>query len=255
VPVAAALGLPGEARDDEYAELLLFQLYPYASAYLGPEGKLGGVARDRVAGFWRALELTPPAEPDHLASLLGLYAELSERGAPTEWRSAFLHEHLLSWSDPFLDRVADLGTPYYCAWSELLQEALDAEAAELGPLPLAPLAHRDAPPLEPPAQIGGAAFLEQLLAPVRTGFVLVRSDLVAAGRELGLGLRVAERRYVLEALVAQDGAATLRWLAGFAAAAAARHRSEFWRGRAVDAAALLEEAAEEAAQQEVAHAR
>src|SRR5438105_1113576 len=76
--VADALELPGSARDDEYAELFLFQLYPYASVYLGSEGQLGGEARDRVAGFWRALALVPPAEPDHLAALLGLYASLAE---------------------------------------------------------------------------------------------------------------------------------------------------------------------------------
>jgi hypothetical protein len=252
---AGALGLPGEARDDDYAELFLFQLYPYSSVYLGPEGKLGGVARDRVAGFWRALGLTPPAEPDHLAALLGLYTGLAERDAPPEWRRAFLWEHLLSWTDPFLDRVEELAPPYHRAWARLLRDALDAELAEMGTLPVAPLAHRSAPPLEPPSEIGGAAFLEQLLAPVRTGFVLVRSDLLAAGRELGLGLRVAERRYVLEALLAQDGPATLRWLSGFAARAAGAHRSEFWRERAADAAALLVEVAEEAAEQEVVHAR
>jgi TorA maturation chaperone TorD len=254
--MADALALPGEARDDEYAELFLFQLYPYGSVYLGPEGKLGGEARDRVAGFWRALGLTPPAEPDHLASLLGLYAELAEREAPQEWRRALLHEHLLSWTDPFLDRVGELAPPYHRAWAGLLREALDVEAAAVGPLPLAPLAHRDAPSLERPEEIGGVGFLEQLLTPVRTGFVLVRSDLVAAGRDLGLGLRVAERRYVLEALLAQDAPATLRWLARFAERAAERHRSEFWRERAAAAAALLAEAAGEAAQQEeVAHAR
>ena len=251
---AEALGLPGEARDDDYAELYLFQLYPYASVYLGAEGKLGGEARDRVAGFWRALELTPPAEPDHLAALLGLYASLTERDAPAEWRRALLQEHLLSWTDPFLDCVEELAPPYYRAWAGLVRATLDAEAEALGPLPLEPLAHREAPALEPPSEIGGAAFLDQLLAPVRTGFVLVRSDLVAAARGLGLGLRVAERRYVLEALLAQDGAATLRWLSAFAERSADAHRSEFWRGRAAAAAALLAEAAQQASEQEVEHA-
>ena len=248
-PAAEALGLPGEARDEDYADLFLFQLYPYASVYLGDEGKLGGEARDRVAGFWRALGLVPPAEPDHLAALLGLYAELGEREAPEEWRRALLWEHLLSWTDPYLDRVGELAPPYHRAWAGLVREALDAELDALGPLPLAPLAHREAPPLEPPAEAGGTAFLAQLLAPVRTGFVLVRGDLVAAGRELGLGLRVAERRYVLEALLSQDGPATLRWLADFASRSAERHRSEFWSARAAASAALLAEAA-----QEVAHA-
>ena len=254
-PAAEALGLPGEARDEDYAELFLFQLYPYASVYLGDEGKLGGEARDRIAGFWGALGLTPPAEPDHLAALLGLYAELAEREAPAEWRRALLWEHLISWTGPYLDRVEQLAPPYHRAWAALLRDALDAELAALGPLPLAPLAHREAPALEPPSEVGGAAFLAQLLAPVRTGFVLVRSDLVAAARDLGLGMRVAERRYVLEALLSQDADATLRWLAGFAARGPERHRSEFWRERAAAAAELLEQTAEDAAERRDAHAR
>lgn len=255
---AQALGLAGEPSPHDYAELFLFQAYPYASVYLGAEGKIGGEARDRVAGFWRALELVPPAEPDHLAALLGLYAELEERGAPLEWRRALLHEHLLSWTPPYLDKVEELATPFYRGWARLLREGLAAEAAVCGPQPAAPLAHRDAPPLERPAAVGGPAFLDQLLAPVRTGFILVRDDLVAAARELGLGVRIAERRYVLEALLAQDPEATLRWLSSYAAGWSARHESTFWSGRAAAAASLLSEVAQEAAeqeQQEVAHAR
>jgi hypothetical protein len=254
-PAAEALGLPGEVREDEYAELFLFQLYPYASVYLGAEGMLGGEARDRVAGFWRALGIAPPAEPDHLAALLGLYAELAERRAPLEWRRALLWEHLLSWTPPFLAKLAELAAPFHRAWGALLDDALAAEAEQLGPLPAAPLAHREAPVLEPPAEVGGADFLRQLLAPVRTGMVLVRDDLVAAGRELGLGLRIAERRYVLEALFAQDAPRTLRWLSGYASGWAGRYEDDFWSGRAAAAAALIDAAAREADEQGVAHAR
>jgi TorA maturation chaperone TorD len=245
------LDLPGEPAQDEYADLFLFQLYPYASVYLGGEGRLGGAARDRVAGFWRALGLTPPAEPDHLASLLGLYASLAEdelaepdgarRLLRREARRTLLHEHLLVWTDPYLDRVAELAPPYYCAWAELLRATLEAEAARLGPRAMA-AALREAPRLDPPWDVGGAEFLDQLLSPVRTGFILVRSDLVAAGRELGLGIRIAERRYVLEALLDQDAQATLGWLSDVAARRAESHRSEFWKTRATASAALLREA-------------
>ena len=54
----------------EHTDLFLFQLYPFASVYLDSEGKMGGEARDRIAGFWRALEMVPPTEPDHLTVLL-----------------------------------------------------------------------------------------------------------------------------------------------------------------------------------------
>ena len=69
------LGEPPSAS--EYTETFVFQLYPYASVYLGAEGMLGGEARDRVAGFLSALGLAPPHEPDHLSTLLATYAQLS----------------------------------------------------------------------------------------------------------------------------------------------------------------------------------
>ncbi|MDR0361005.1 MAG: molecular chaperone TorD family protein, partial [bacterium] len=140
--LAEALGLttpiPTEA---DHTDLFLFQLYPYASVYLGPEGQLGGPARDRVAGFWRALGLTPPAEPDHLAALLGLLAALAgaeraevdaaRRVLRSRARAALLTEHLLSWLPPYLARVQELGGNFYVGWARLLGTALEEEAARL----------------------------------------------------------------------------------------------------------------------------
>lgn len=255
--VALALGLPRAPGPDEYADLFLFQLYPYASVYTGPEGMMGGEARDRVAGFWRALGLTPPAEPDHLAALLGLQAELAERGAPAEWRRALLWEHLLSWLPPWLLRLDELAPAPYREWGRLLGAALEEEARVLGPQPRLPLHVREAPPLELDDLLDG------LLAPVRSGLVLVRDDLRRAAAELGLGVRVAERRYVLRALLAQDAPATLGWLAAEARRAGARYAeadevvrfvTTFWRERADAAAALLAEARSAALEREVAHA-
>lgn len=243
--LAAALGLPIPPRTDEYTNLFLFDLYPYASVYLGDDGKLGGEARDRIAGFWRALGFAPPPEPDHLAALLGLYAELAERDAPDAWRRALLWEHLLSWTPPYLAKLAELATPFHRAWGELLGQVLAAEAAALGPLPQAPLAHRQASVLEPPTQVGGGAFLEQLLSPVRTGLILVRGDLATAGRGLGLGIRLAERRFVLKTLLGQDAKGTLRWLVNYASEWALRHDDFFWRTRAAAAAEVLGQAVDD----------
>src|SRR5215218_1965505 len=77
--VAEALGLGELPEVSAYTDLFVFQLYPYASVYVGAEGMLGGEARDRVAGFMAALgHAAVPAEPDHLALLLGAYAGLCE---------------------------------------------------------------------------------------------------------------------------------------------------------------------------------
>ena len=93
---------------------------PYASVYLGAEGGLGGEVADRAAGFWRAIGVPPPAEPDHLTALLSLYARLGEApvagdgaaclapataGALARARQALFWEHLWPWLPGFLDAV------------------------------------------------------------------------------------------------------------------------------------------------------
>ncbi len=254
------LDLPGAAPPDgvDYSEIFLFQLYPYASVYLGEEGKLGGEARDLVAGFWRALHREPPAEPDHLAALLGLYADLGEREQAERdearrqlWRNsrqALLWEHLLTWLAPYLDKLEQIGSSFYRAWGRLLAASLLAEAENLGPPARVPLQIRRISRF-PDIEVDGlAAFLDGVLAPRRSGMILVRADLRRAADGIDAALRIGERRSALETLLAQDPAATFRWLEAEAHEAASRHRAwrprlglvaDFWVGQAEAAAAEL----------------
>ena len=251
--LAAAVGLDAPVPEEaDHTELFLFQLYPYASVYLGPEGQLGGPARDRVAGFWRAVGVTPPAEPDHLAALLGLLAALddTERAEPDparrtlrrRARAALLSEHLRTWLPPYLARVEELGGRFYAAWARLLGSAIEEEAGRLV-LPEQEPAHlRDVPALPDPREAGGDAFLAGLLAPVRSGLLLTRADLARGAAELGVGLRAAERSFVVRSLLAQDPRGTLAWLAGEARRQRELYRGRpagFWAERAGAAAALL----------------
>ena len=250
------LGTPPDPVD--YDDLFLFQLYPYASVYLGPEGMLGGEARDRIAGFWRVLEQTPPPESDHLSLVLALYArlcELEEETADAEtasrWRhlrTTFLWEHIVSWVPVYLEKLQELASPFYQAWGELLREVLQQEVSEIGQPDILPLHLREAPALLDPTAEGGEAWLDSLLSPVRSGILLVRSDLVRAGRDLQLATRVAERRYALKALLGQDPASTLDWLANEAASWQERHLrwhdlsgsiGDFWSNRAATTAERL----------------
>jgi TorA maturation chaperone TorD len=142
-----------------HGELFLFQLYPYASVYLGAEGMMGGEAEDRIGGFWRALGQTPPPRPDHLPVMLGLLARLGEleaeadTGAPAaaRWRharGAFLWEHLASWLPLFLGKLLALegvAAPFYLRWAALLHGALREEAASLRQPARLPLHLRTAP--------------------------------------------------------------------------------------------------------------
>ena len=92
-----------------------------------------------------------------------------------------------------------------------------------------------------------------ILAPVRSGMVVTRADLVRAGEQLGLGVRRGERRFSLEALLDQEPAGTLAWLGRLAGEWVAIHRrshpgalapiGRWWAQRASDSAEVLAEAA------------
>lgn len=256
--IATALELPRAPSEDEYTELFVFQLYPYASVYLGAEGMLGGEARDRIAGFWRAIGEAPPNDPDHLAVMLALYARLAEleqgaaeslrRSALRRARTAFLWEHLLSWMPAYLSKLLEIAPPVYQAWGRLLEEALLSEARALLGTDRLPLHLREAPPIlmRAPEAIGDVAAL--VLVPVRSGMILTRTDLVRGAQGLRLAPRVAERRFALEALLGQNPDGVLGWLAGEAHRWITRHEAQgdllgeiaqFWAERARRTAAWL----------------
>ena len=287
------LGEPPSAS--EYTETFVFQLYPYASVYLGAEGMMGGEARDRVAGFLSALGHAPPHEPDHLSTLLATYAQLSapeedeggtdedesgadetklrayedergtneverrtnedERGARRRAgrgaaRRAFLWEHILSWLPAYLDKLMEIAPPFYRRWAKLLMSALVEEARASVPPVALPLHLREAPHVADPRATSPDEFLRSLLAPARSGVILVRADLARAARSLGTALRAGERTFALKSLMGQDACGALAWLAEEASRVAARHAArrdalgtvaDWWSARASATGELLRE--------------
>jgi hypothetical protein len=255
----AALGLPVPGNA-EHTEVFVLNCPPYGALYLGAEGGLGGEAADRAAGFWRAIGVPPPAEPDHLTALLSLYARLGETaaadslapaaaGALARARQALFWEHLWPWLPGYLDAVDDLGTPALAPWARLARRALVAERAR-HPGGRLPLALRAAPiPSSPAIEPGGPGdLLDMLTAPVRSGFVLTRRRLAAAAEVAGAGHRIGERRFTLRAMLEQAPAETRRWLSAEAARWSARHQSReptgdivqaWWARRATRTAQLL----------------
>lgn len=264
--VAEALGLGPLPDVSSYTDTFVFQLYPYASVYLGDEGMLGGEARDRIAGFLKALgQEEPPNEPDHLATMLGAYAALcaseedaSDARARAHFRvarRAFLWEHLLSWLPVYLDKLEQIAPPFYRRWAELLRAALDSEAEALGAQTALPLHLREARTLADPRETSSDEFLQTLLAPARSGLVIVRDDLARAARELGTGMRAGERTFALRSLFGQDASATLSWLASEADAWESFHArrlkthgrvADWWAARAHTSARLLRELRDDA---------
>lgn len=259
--IAEVLGLPAPPDPSVHGAVVAFQRYPYASVYLGHEGMMGGVARDRVAGFRRALGLESGPEDDHLASLLALLAALDTwrldepdqagRALLGEARVTLVWEHMVSWLGPYLASFEKCGDAFYEAWAVLLAEALDEVAGRLVVPRYLPAALRGAPGLADPRSEGADAFMAGLLAPLRTGAIVLRDDLVRLADEVGLACRAGERRYVLRFFFAQDPAATLRWLASHARRWSVRVAgrgpepvARWWAARAMESARLLAELAE-----------
>lgn len=256
--IAEAVGLPGPPDAAEHTDLFGFQLYPYASVYLGSEGMLGGEARDRIAGFWSAIGELPPAEPDHLTVLLALLATIHEREREIadepgkrilrHARHAFFWEHIGSWVFAYLGHAREIGSPFYRAWADTLHRALIDEATALGHARELPLHLRAAPGLPAPDETTAARFADTLLAPVRSGIILTRADLARLAEDLGVGVRMGERRTALQQLIAADPSAVRDRLAREARRQADRHRAEpavlalvgaFWTDRAEAAARAL----------------
>lgn len=269
-PAAAASACPALGLADPgpvgHTEAFVLNCPPYGAVYLGGDGGLGGEAADRVAGFWRAIGLAPPAEPDHLAALLSLYASLGESahqagrlataGTLNSARRALFHEHVWPWLPSYLDAVAELEIPALTAWAGLTMRAVQAEHAALAdgtagraasPLPLA---LRSAPP-----PVAAGCELSDLLAtlttPVRSGFILTRRQLAAGAAAAGVGYRIGERRFSLRAMLEQAPAGTLGWLAEEARRWERRHAAravgdpvhDWWAQRARQTARTLTAAA------------
>ena len=179
---ATALGLP-PCGTAEHSEVFAFNCPPYASAYLGD-------ITARLAASWTAIGLDVPAEPDHLSTLLGLYARLGEAGAGP-LRQALFREHLWPWLPAYLGAVGDLPAGALTQWAALTLDALRRERDPDGPLPLAlreaPLALRG----------GAAGLLDGLTTPLRSGIILTRRAVAAAADQIGAGQRIGDRRRAL----------------------------------------------------------
>jgi hypothetical protein len=190
--IASILGIqPPDAVD--HTELFVHQLPPYASIYLSSQGKIGGEARDRIAGLWRALRMTPPLEPDHLAALLGLWATMidtaskerdpARRLLSDHTRVAVVWEHVACWVVPYLARVTEVGNEPFPAWAVLLQTVIDHTLEHAGAEALPGHLAVEERPLDGPEDV-----VSYLLTPVRSGVILTKSDLYRAASHLEIGV-------------------------------------------------------------------
>jgi TorA maturation chaperone TorD len=257
---AGALGLQAPS-DAELTDVFVLNLPPYAAVYLGPDGALGGEGADRVAGFWRVLRIDPPAEPDHLSALLGLYASLGQtvaaarrpatRGALARTQATLFWEHLQPWLPGYLEAVTDVPAPALATWAVLLRQVIAAEAGSQPAMPALPLALRSAPPgLDADPEADPLAMTAALTIPVRSGMILTRHRVALGARQAGVGHRIGERRFTLRAMIEQDPPGTFGWLAAEAFRWQRRHQArggadataQWWADRARRTGQALHEA-------------
>ncbi|NNM35103.1 MAG: hypothetical protein HKO53_18660 [Gemmatimonadetes bacterium] len=210
--------------------------------------------------------MEPPDEPDHLSSLLSLLTSLDEaasRGADgaeaallRQARTTLAWEHLHAWCVPYLQCFRSSPSSYYRAWADLTRRAIrEALPTALpGRLPGVLIAAAEHPLTDPRTDGRSGGFVPKLLAPVRSGVVLLRSDLADLADEVGLAMRAGERAYALSWFLGQDPAGTLEWLGGFAERWARRLEDEcessdavvaWWAERARGTASLLADLAED----------
>lgn len=234
-PLAELLGLPAAPTAAQYSDMFLLQVHPYASVYLSDNGMKGGPVRDRTDGFWRAVGHEPPRESDHLGALMGLLAGLVEAGTSdhAEGRltghaaDALRREFLDGWLGVFLDAVdrAD-PTPFHGEWAGLVRRWGSETHLESSALQ-DPGAGRDAgetpPEVRMPDERGIDGFVADLLAPGRSGVVVIRRELERLASREGMAFRAGTRASVLETLIKQAPAAALGWLGDTAQAWSALH--------------------------------
>ena len=128
--------------------------------------------------------------------------------------------------------------------------ALVEEARASVPPGALPLHLREATHVSDPRATSPDEFLQSLLAPARSGVILVRADLARAARSLGTALRAGERKFALKSLMGQDACGALAWLAEEASRVAALHVArrdalggvaDWWSARACATERLLRE--------------
>ncbi len=227
-----ASGIPDpydeETAAADYQHLFGFNIYPYASVFLSPDGLLGGPVSDQVRRFFQragcALDLTRESA-DHvgqelafLAFLLRTEAEMSNGAEAPEvsrlrrLQRRFMDHHLLGWLPVFVRALGRQGHPFYARLATFTLDVVLAHRARLGNTP------EEEPGIfalsVPPALLEDentdlndvAAFLT---TPPWSGLFLSRDDIRRLGRAgnlpHGFGDRARMLAQVLRAAATYDG--------------------------------------------------
>ena len=201
------LAPPPDAGDEAgaaYTELLLLNVYPYASVYRDLPAELNGRSSTWVAGRFAAAgfapqELATVAAPDHVGLCLG-YLDHTE--------DADFLRFCLEWIPVWTLAVErePAGDAFYPALArETREELLGRATAALEPLD--PDSGEENRTTDPAEEVRLFDVVRYLLSPAECGFFLSRSRLGRIAREIGLRLPFNSRFDVAQNLFASAGEA------------------------------------------------
>jgi TorA maturation chaperone TorD len=198
------------AAADHYA-LLGLTLFPFASAFLSPDGRVGGDVSAQVAAAYASFGYAATGQdaPDHvgiqldaLAFLVGAEADAAADDLPATaqrmrvLQQDFLAAHLLPWLQPFLIAAEEARQPFYGALADLTRRVVAEHMSTLD-VPSTP-APRDVVAPDPAApETTLRALVDFMSTPSRAGIFISRADLQTLTRTHNTPAGFGDRRQLL----------------------------------------------------------
>lgn len=266
-----------EAAADHHA-LFRFNVYPYQSIFLDPDGLLGGPMSERVARAYARYGYQPETSgesADHVGFELGFLAFLCAAEAEArqdgdrsgtlrrlqEQQMAFMAAQLLTWIGPLTLAIRQQGQPFFQALADVTLDLLQEQTADLtGNVDRSPQeqsATADMVDLLGQEETGLKEIANFLLTPIYSGIYLSRDDIGRLARRQAVPRGFGDRGQLLLNLlrtaanydavgdVIDDLAALARsWYTAYGEMVARPGIGEFancWRTRAAGTIALLDQ--------------
>lgn len=212
--ISNALGIEDATPSDLY-QLFVRELPPFASVYLSGDGNIGGESHSAIAGFYHALGVPTPSDPDHLSSLFSLLSQILQKEADltkgssdpareaklasvSRAKSVLVGEHLLSWLPAYLLRAKEVVSYRLSGWVNCAMDLLSVLVDQISQSEIG----EEEFEFERFGSVSDA--VEWITTPRKSGLVITPWDISNIGDDLGVALRVGRKRFVLEELLNQS---------------------------------------------------
>lgn len=217
--IAEGLEILGTTPADLY-QLFIKELPPFASIYLSSDGNLGGSSRATIAGYFTALDIPIPSDPDHISALLVLLAQIlesqlivsskllgqgddaniSKLDSICRARDVLLNEHILSWLPAYLLRARQVGPSSLLGWVNYCTDLIYLLANENG------FEFTDSQRFEPRREgLSSNEIVSWTTSPFLSGLIITYHDLEVVASKLNVSIRAGRKRFILEDLLSATG--------------------------------------------------